>query len=192
MGGFDQQVKERTKELRHLKEKAMRGIRVAGESCKKAWSKHTLPLDPAPFRPRAAAPAASHPGRHAAPACCHAGLAARPAAALAVGLPYRPHWLLGSATSLVSVSPCWRPPRPRLGLGRRFRLAAGLDLSHLAAGVAARWPARGRDSHQEREEHREEGDALEHHGCGARWGLLLWILVGEKQRKRAPLVEGKN
>ena len=39
MGGFDQQVKERTKELKHLKDKAMRGIKVAGESCKKAWNK---------------------------------------------------------------------------------------------------------------------------------------------------------
>jgi len=39
MGGFDKQVKERTKELKHLKDKAMRGIKVASESCKKAWSK---------------------------------------------------------------------------------------------------------------------------------------------------------
>jgi len=39
MGGFDQQVKERTKELKHLKTAAMKGIKAAGESCKKAWSK---------------------------------------------------------------------------------------------------------------------------------------------------------
>ncbi|CAN6228970.1 unnamed protein product [Urochloa humidicola] len=39
MGGFDKQVKERTKELKHLKAAAMRGIKAAGESCKKAWSK---------------------------------------------------------------------------------------------------------------------------------------------------------
>uniref|UniRef100_K3YEN1 Uncharacterized protein n=3 Tax=Setaria TaxID=4554 RepID=K3YEN1_SETIT len=39
MGGFDLQVKERTKELKHLKAAAMRGIKAAGESCKKAWSK---------------------------------------------------------------------------------------------------------------------------------------------------------
>jgi hypothetical protein len=39
MGGFDQQVKERTKELKHIKTAAMKGIKAAGESCKKAWSK---------------------------------------------------------------------------------------------------------------------------------------------------------
>ncbi|KAL6651093.1 hypothetical protein ACP70R_010018 [Stipagrostis hirtigluma subsp. patula] len=39
MGGFDLQVKERAKELKHLKTAAMKGIKAAGESCKKAWSK---------------------------------------------------------------------------------------------------------------------------------------------------------
>ncbi|KAL6903746.1 hypothetical protein ACP4OV_004559 [Aristida adscensionis] len=39
MGGFDLQVKERAKELKHLKSAAMKGLKAAGESCKKAWSK---------------------------------------------------------------------------------------------------------------------------------------------------------
>lgn len=39
MGSFGQQVKERTKDLKHLKTAAMKGIKAAGESCKKAWSK---------------------------------------------------------------------------------------------------------------------------------------------------------
>jgi hypothetical protein len=36
MGGFGEQVKERTKELKTV---AMKGFKVASESCKKAWSK---------------------------------------------------------------------------------------------------------------------------------------------------------
>jgi hypothetical protein len=36
MDGFGQQVKERTKEFKTV---AVKGIKVAGESCKKAWNK---------------------------------------------------------------------------------------------------------------------------------------------------------
>lgn len=39
MGGFDLQVKERTKELKHLKTVVMRGVKVVGDSCKKTWNK---------------------------------------------------------------------------------------------------------------------------------------------------------
>lgn len=39
MGGFDLQVKERAKELKHLKGAVMKGVKVVGDSCKKAWNK---------------------------------------------------------------------------------------------------------------------------------------------------------
>ncbi|XP_020084819.1 uncharacterized protein LOC109707725 [Ananas comosus] len=36
MGGFEEQLKERAKELKHLVKK---GVKVVGESCKKTWHK---------------------------------------------------------------------------------------------------------------------------------------------------------
>nr|CAJ86383.1 OSIGBa0155K17.10 [Oryza sativa] len=42
MGGFDLQVKERAKELKHLKGAVMKGVKVVGDSCKKAWNKRIL------------------------------------------------------------------------------------------------------------------------------------------------------
>uniref|UniRef100_A0A0E0H3G4 Uncharacterized protein n=1 Tax=Oryza nivara TaxID=4536 RepID=A0A0E0H3G4_ORYNI len=36
---FKTPVKERAKELKHLKGAVMKGVKVVGDSCKKAWNK---------------------------------------------------------------------------------------------------------------------------------------------------------
>ncbi|KAG8082767.1 hypothetical protein GUJ93_ZPchr0014g47551 [Zizania palustris] len=52
MGGFDLQVKERAKELKHIKTAVIRGVKVVGNSCKKTWNK-VRRVPPAPESVRA-------------------------------------------------------------------------------------------------------------------------------------------